>query len=409
MIVGAGLAGLCCARSIQKSGLRLLLLEASDQVGGRIRTDRLEGFQLDRGFQVFLTAYPEAKRVLNYSQLDLKPFEPGALVRCNGAFHRLSDPWRRPLQAIPSLLTPVGSFLDKVRVGVLRSRAIRNSIGQIFSDPETTTQKALEQAGFSPSMIEKFFRPFLGGIFLEPELITSSRMFNFVFKMFSSGETCLPAHGMETIPRQLADALPAGSVRFHSRVTRVQPGFVQLDSGETIHAKRIVVAVEAPAAARLLDASFPAESNSVTCIYFASERTPIELPLLVLNGEGRGPVNNLCVPSVVSPSYAPAGQHLISATVLGVPDKSDRQLETEVLDQMKDWFGSQVASWRHLRSYRIPYALPRQLPGYLSPPERPIHWKAGIYLCGDHRDNGSINGAMVSGRRTAETVLKDLS
>jgi phytoene dehydrogenase-like protein len=409
VIVGGGLAGLSCARRVQQSGLRFLLLEASGGVGGRIRTDRVEGFQLDRGFQVFLTAYPEARQTLDYAQLELKAFEPGALVRSNGAFHRLSDPWRRPSQAMLSLFTPIGTFLDKARVGGLRSRAMKSSIEHIFAEPETTTREALNDAGFSVSMVERFFQPFLGGIFLESELRTSSRMFNFVFRMFSSGDACLPANGMEAIPRQLAETLPAGSVRLQSRVTRIQPGMVQLDTGETIQAKRIAVAVEAPVAAQLLDAAFPVESNGVTCLYFASEQAPIEMPLLVLNGEGRGPVNNLCAPSVVSPSYAPPGQHLISATVLGVSEKSEKLLETEVRDQLAGWFGSQVTGWRHLRSYRIPYALPRQIPGHLSPPERPVRWQPGIYLCGDYRDNASINGAMVSGRRAAQAVLKDLS
>ena len=409
VIVGGGLAGLCCARRVQQSGARFLLLEASDSIGGRMRTDRVEGFQLDRGFQVFLTAYPEARQILDYPRLELKAFEPGALVRCDGAFHRLSDPWRRPLQAMRSLLTPVGTFLDKARVGVLRSRALKSSIEEIFAEPETTTRKALNDAGFSALMVERFFQPFLGGIFLESELSTSSRMFNFVFRMFSSGNACLPANGMEAIPRQLAETLPAGSVRLQSRVTRVQPGMVQLDTGETIQARGIAVAVEAPVAAQLLDATFPVESNGVTCLYFAAERAPIEVPLLVLNGEGRGPVNNLCVPSVVSPSYAPPGQHLISATVLGVTEKSEKQLETEVREQLAGWFGPNVTGWRHLRSYCIPYALPRQFPGHLSPAERPVRWQDGIYLCGDYRDNASINGAMVSGRRAADAALKDLS
>jgi len=409
LIVGAGLAGLCCARRLHQAGVRFLVLEKSEGVGGRIRTDRVDEFQLDRGFQVFLTAYPEAKQLLDYQALDLRPFEPGALIRQGGAFHRMTDPWRRPLQGLLSLFTPIGSFLDKARVARLRYRALKGSMEDRFNDPETTTLQALQEAGFSASIIDRFFRPFLGGIFLESDLQTSSRMFQFVFRMFSLGDACLPAAGMEAIPRQLASGLPSDSIRLGAKVVSVLPEAVRIDSGETLHARAIVVAAEGAAAVKLLDGEPPAPSQSVTCLYFAAEHPPIEEPILVLNGEGHGPVNNLCVPSVLAPSYAPGNQHLVSATVLGVSSQDDISLQAEVRDQLTGWFGPEVRSWRHLRSHRIPYALPRQVPPALSPSERPVRWQSGTYVCGDHRDNASIQGAMVSGRRAAEALLKDLT
>ena len=409
LIVGAGLAGLCCARHVQRAGLRPLVLEATDGVGGRVKTDRVEGFRLDRGFQVFLTAYPEAKKTLDYQALDLRSFQPGALVRYGGAFHRLTDPWRRPLQGLRSLFTPVGSFLDKARVGRLRSQVLRGSLEDCFNGPETTTLQALQVAGFSPSMIERFFRPFLGGIFLEPELQTSSRMFRFVFRTFSSGDACLPAEGMGAIPRQLAAGLPADSVRLGTRAVGVEAGSVHLDSGEVLRTRAVVVAVEGAAAAGLLGGTLSAAAQGVTCLYFAADRPPVEEPILVLNGEGQGPVNNLCVPSLVSPAYAPRGQHLVSATVLGTPTQDEARLEADVRDHLAGWYGPAVRGWRHLRTYRIPYALPRQIPPALSVSERPVRWQPGVYVCGDHRDNASIQGAMVSGRRAGEAVLEDLA
>jgi len=408
LIVGAGLAGLCCARRVQQAGLRFLVLEASDGVGGRIRTDRIDGFQLDRGFQVFLTAYPEAKRLLDYQALDLRAFRPGALVRQGFAFHCLTDPWRRPLQGLRSLFSPIGSFWDKERVVRLRSRVLKGTLEDRFNEPETTTLQALQDAGFSPSIVERFFRPFLGGIFLESDLQTSSRMFHFVFRMFSSGDACLPTEGMEAIPRQLAAGLPAESVRLGAQVVRVEAGSVQLDSGEALQARAIVVAVEGPAAAKLLGESLSAAVQGVTCLYFAADRPPIEEPVLVLNGEGHGPVNNLCVPSLVAPSYAPDQQHLVSATVLGMTMLDETELQAEVRDQLAGWFGPAVNRWRHLRTYRISCALPRQVPPALSMPERPVRWQPGVYVCGDHRDNASIQGAMVSGRRAAEALLEDV-
>lgn len=213
LIVGAGLSGLCCARQLRQQGVRCLVLEASSGVGGRIRTDIVDGFRLDRGFQVFLTSYPEAKAILDYQALDLKPFLPGALIRYDGRFHEMTDPWRRPSSAIRSLFSPIGSITDKFRIARFRSRLLRGSIYDRFRDPETTSLQALQDAGFSPSIIERFFRPFLGGIFLDSELRTSSRMLNFVFRMFSLGKACLPAEGMEAIPRQLAAALSPDSIR----------------------------------------------------------------------------------------------------------------------------------------------------------------------------------------------------
>ncbi|MBL9163087.1 MAG: FAD-dependent oxidoreductase [Planctomycetaceae bacterium] len=407
VIVGGGLAGLCCALQLKQRGVSFLLVEASDGIGGRIRTDLVAGFRLDRGFQVFLTSYPEAKQRLDYEALQLRPFLPGALVRHGEKFHLLTDPWRRPFAAMRSLASPIGSFADKWRVARLRSRSLHGSDEDQFRDPELTTLQSLQDAGFSNSMIDRFFRPFLGGVFLDPDLRTSSRMLHFTFRMFSLGSACLPADGMEAIPRQLASALPPSAIRLNARVVRVQAGAVSLESGEQLNARAVVVAVDGAAAARLLGDAISSAGQGVTCLYFAARRPPVEQPILVLNGERRGPINNLCVPTLVAPSYGPGDASLVSATVLGITENAERLL-AEVRQQLGDWFGPVARDWHHLRSYCIPYALPQQFPPALDVPQRPVRWQPGVYVCGDHRDNASIQGAMVSGRRAANAVLEDL-
>ncbi len=407
IVVGAGLAGLCCARALVEAGLEVVVLEASDRAGGRVRTDEVDGFLLDRGFQVLLTAYPEAARVLDYAALDLRPFSPGSLVRCDGAFHRLADPWRRPLDAARGLLAPVGSLADKLRIRTLRREVTRPPLDTLFERPETTTEAALRTRGFSDRMIDRFFRPFLGGVFFDRELRTSSRMLEFVFRMFSLGDSALPARGMEAIPRQLAGALPSGSLRPNAPVGAIEGREVVLESGERVRGRAVVVATEAPRAARLIGVRDPG-SRSATCVYFAAPRAPIDEPILILDGDEAGRVNNVCFPSSVAPSYAPEGRALVSATVIGSVQDDDEQLARSIAGELRAWFGDEVDSWKHLRTYRIEHAQPdlASVPGRRDSASCSV--ADGVFICGDHCDTASIQGAMVSGRRAAEAVARSL-
>ena len=412
VIVGAGMAGLCCALSLQAKGAPHVVLDAADAPGGRVRTDVVDGYRLDRGFQVLLTAYPEVKRFLDLKDLDLHLFQPGALVRCNGRLHRLVDPFRQPWAAPGMLASPVGTLKDKLLVATLRRHVRSGTLKQLLARPETSTLEAITRFGFSERMIEAFFRPFLGGIFLEPELKTSSRLFELVFRMFAEGRAALPAAGMGAIGEQLAARLDDGVLRLGCRVEAIDDHGgvlrVRLAGGEEIRARAVVVAVEAHEAARLVPELKAPGFHSAACLYYTADHgaiREIDRPVLVLNGDGRGPIDTLCVPSAVAPGYAPDGRALVSVQVLGDASGDDVALERAVREQLSAWFGTAARLWTHLRTYHIRHALPARQS--LEPVALPVRRRPGLYLCGDHRDTPSLNGAMASGRRAAAAVLED--
>ena len=408
LIVGAGLAGLACARRLHHRGLTVQVLEASDRVGGRVRTETVDGFRLDRGFQVLLTAYPELRRELEYDALDLHAFTSGALVRYNGGFHRVADPFRHPLDAPGTLVGPIGTLADKARVAQAWYDLTQASIPDLMAREEQTTLDVLRTRwGFSDTMLNRFFRPFLGGIFLDRTLSASSRMFEFVFKMFAEGRTALPAGGMDQIPKQMRRRLPDGAVRLNTPVEAVNDQTVTLAGGETRTAPYVVVATDAPAADRLVGSVSPTAGRSTTYLYFGAPRSPLDDPILVLNGDGVGPINNLAVPSDVAPGYAPEGRALVSVTVLEEMPEDEAALERSVREQLIDWFGLAAGGWTHLETVEVPYALPEQAPPFLSPPEREVRRREGLYVCGDHTRTASLNGAVASGHAAARAIWED--
>jgi phytoene dehydrogenase-like protein len=463
VIVGAGLAGLAAARALlrqqqqpasssSQQPLRVVILEASDGVGGRARTDvHPDGFLLDRGFQIFLTGYPEAKDVLDYDALDLRPFYAGALVRFSGSWHRVADPFRHPLDGLLSLLpsNAVGTPLDKVNVGVFRLKCVLGgSLEALLSAvPERATRDRLAAEGFSESIVDRFFRPFLGGIFFDRSLGVSDRLFAFVMRMLATGSNCLPAKGIGAMGEQLAGGLPAGVVRLGARVEGIEGGEggsgarvrvrVGSDKSAVVTARKaVIVASEGPEARRLVDGALgagegaassssslgPASSSpavGTACLYFDAppQTLPSQEAILYLNGGLSGPqdqalVNNCCFPSTVASTYAPPGRALVSVSTIGTrPELDDAALEGGVRRELSEWFGqSSVGQWRHLRTYRIPYAQPPQSP----PTDLRKSVRVGaigevsLLVCGDHRDTATFDGALLSGRRAAEAVLADV-
>ncbi|KAJ9687203.1 hypothetical protein PVL29_015882 [Vitis rotundifolia] len=405
VVIGAGLAGLAAATRLHSENIPFLVLEASDAVGGRVRTDPVAGFLLDRGFQIFITAYPEAKRLLDYQALDLQKFYAGARVYYGGGFHTVADPVRHFWDSIQTLTNPIGTVLDKLLIGLARLRVLSRSDEEILAADEVPTIDFLRKFGFSESVIGRFFRPFFGGVFFDRELETTSRLFDFIFKCLALGDNTLPAKGISAIPEQLASKLPTGSVLLNSKVVSVDrsgSGTVRLQNGDTIKSELgVVVAVEEPEVAKLLGLK-PAEkkpARSTVCLYFSADRNqiPVREPVLFLNGSGKGIVNNMFF----------ATNALVSVSLIGLYEAvSDADLTAQVVGELSDWFGeSIVGSWEHLRTYRVGYAQPNQ-----SPPTNLVkdpRIGSGIYVCGDHVTSATFDGALVSGGRAVEALLRD--
>lgn len=407
------MAGLTCAVYLRQAGIEATLLEASDGVGGRIRTDVIDGFRLDRGFQILLTAYPEARRLLDYDALKLQYFRPGALIHHPTAspaaqWISLINPLREPTGLFQTLASDAATFSDKVRIIELIRQVGGLSTDEFFHQQGTDTQTFLEGFGFSEQVINLFFRPFFGGIFLEDALATSSNFFQFCFKNFYSGDAAVPAAGMEAIPQQLAARLNPAQIRLNTPVQRIQESTVYLENGETIQADTVVLAVDAVAAQRLLGSPAPKRLfNHTTNTYFTAPQPPKihhsgSDHLLILNPNRQSAIHNLALMSDVAPAYAPDGQALISVSTQGLDVVNEKALAERIQKELAGWFGPEVEHWRWIKTYHLPEALPTYLP---DTPHANLKWSERLFQCGDQTTYPSLNAAMQTGRKVAELIL----
>lgn len=422
IIIGGGLAGLAAATHLNSKNIPFLLLESSNEVGGRVRTDYINGYTLDRGFQIFITGYPEAKTLLDYQSLNLHKFYSGAKVYFNNQFHTVADPIRHVSDSIQSLTNPIGSVADKILIGAARLKLLATSDDHILTGVEKTTIELLKSIGFSDLIVDRFFRPFFGGIFFDPELETSSRLFDFIFKCLALGDNTLPKNGIHAIPLQLASKLPTESILLNSRVVRIDvnegltdisTASVVLQNGDVLRPELgVIVATDEPQAEKLLPDLAQVTKKpvrSTVCLYFsaAQAQIPTRAPVLFLNGSGRGIINNMFFATNVAPSYAPEGKALVSVSLIGLyDDVPDEDLARQVKAELCEWFGEEmVREWTHLRTYRIEYAQPNQCPP--TDLRKSPRVRRGLYVCGDYRTSATFDGVLVSGREAAEALLKD--
>ena len=403
IIVGAGIAGLTAARHLDEYNLKTLVIEASDRVGGRVKTDEQEGFKLDRGFQVLLTAYPEARRHLDYDALNLHYFNPGALCFNHKRKFRVRDTNRDQKGVFTMPFSPVGNFMDKLRIAKANARLRSTGLETIFKEKESTTYQYLRKRGFSKKIIERFFRPFLSGIFLEQELSTSSRMFEFVFKMFGEGQAALPAQGMEAIPQQLKSKLQRCEFRFHSPVKTVHKGAVELQSGEHIRGKQVIVAT--PPEDLLPQMQGSTQWNGTACFYFSAPRSLLKSKVIALSYRKEGLVNNFAVLSDVAPDYSPDDQALVVVNLRSNPQRSVEKTTTAIKEELKPVFGKNVEQLRYLKDYWIPRALPVPDSFQYKNSFEESRVQDGIYLAGDHLLNPSLNAALISGENAAKALV----
>ncbi|MBO0360355.1 FAD-dependent oxidoreductase [Hymenobacter sp. BT186] len=409
VIIGAGMAGLTCANYLHRAGVPVVVLEATEAVGGRVRTDvTADGFRLDHGFQVLLTKYPEVQRMMDYGALDLKAFRSGAVIRLpDGRETTLQNPLQNPLAAFPALTSPIGTLADKLRILSLVQHVRNHSSEELLAHPATDTLTFLRRYGWSEQIIDTFFRPFFGGVFLDRSLTTASNFFEFVFQQFVEGEAAVPALGIQQIPEQLAKRLPAGSVRLNSPVETVEGTTVRLRGGETLAAAAVVVATDGDTTARLLPHLPQLHATAwrrTTCTYFAAPASPgRQDKLLRLNAAPGQMAHNVCFPSDVAPEYAPPGQTLVSVSTHGEHHLPETTLVAMLHAELMLWFGDEVAQWKHLRTYHIPHALPVYANGPAQHQE--LQLSSTLYRCGDYTAYPSLNAAMASGRQVAERIL----
>jgi phytoene dehydrogenase-like protein len=424
VVVGAGLAGLVAARRMAQAGADVLVLEENDEVGGRVRSHHEDGYTFDRGFQVLFTAYPAVQGELDLDALDLRYFSPGATIARPGSRSTFVDPLKRPGMLLTSLLNGDVSFLDKLRLLLLRRRLSGRDEEDIFGAPDTSIRQYLDDHGFSRRFVENFAEPFYGGITLDRALGSSSAVFEYTFRMLTEGDIAVPADGMGAIPQQLAESARAAGATVETGATVASvdgEGPTVETASETFSPRAVVVATDPKEAGRLTGVETPTETRGCITQHFAvaRHRRLDTGDRILLNAEDEGP-NTVAPMSTVAPEYAPDDRQLLSATFVGRTDaqgrsgaelfrQTDGDLAAEADDALRSWYPEhRFDALELLRTDRVEFAQFAQPPGFRD--SLPDLGAPGgqVYLAGDYTRWSSIHGALYSGRNAAEVALVDL-
>lgn len=396
-IIGAGVAGLVAARVLEEKGYSPVIYEASDRVGGRVKTDIVKGYQLDHGFQVLLSAYPMVKRYLDLDELDVQKLMPGSIIYKNGKQHKIGDPLRSFSFLLPTLFSSVGTFKDKLKIFKLTRSMKAKSIDEVFKLKEISTLDFLKDYGFSDSIISNFFKPFFTGIFLEPNLETSSRLFCFIFKMFAEGYAVIPKGGMEEIPKQLSRKLTKTKVHFNVKVDQVKEGKIILNDIDEIESHATIIATEA---SQLVSNLKNQQTQWKSCdnLYFEVGSNVLNDPIIGLIADESTLINNIFYATSIL-NKTKGSKELLSVSVIKHHDLSEAELVKEVTEELKSY--CKIEGIHYLRSYHIHKALPNvtNVVGDIDPTETQL--TETIFLAGDQLINGSLNAAMRSGEQAA--------
>ncbi|WP_373709787.1 NAD(P)/FAD-dependent oxidoreductase [Kaistella sp.] len=403
-IIGAGISGLVAAQTLEKAGISPTIIESTDSVGGRVKTDQVDGYQLDHGFQVLLNSYPAAQKFLDYEALELQNFLPGAAIFTDGKENQIGDPLRDFSLLFPTVFSSLIALSDKIKILQLNLKLKAKSISDIFAEKEKTTLQYLKDFGLSDQVITQFFKPFFSGIFLETKLETSSRMFEFVYKMFGTGNAALPKAGIQAIPDQLAEKLKTTKILFNTKVTSVQNGSITLEDRQLIESDFTIIATDAGQLLPNLNRETLSWKSCAT-LYFETEKRVISKPLIGLLPKENTLINNIFYHTSLETSIQ-SQKELLSVTVVDNQNLRDQELIDQVKSELKEHFKIEVI--RLIKQYEIPQALPDLQNINYSLTAAEARYSDQIFLAGDTLVNGSLNAAMLSGESAALAVIEGL-
>ncbi|MEU5050904.1 NAD(P)/FAD-dependent oxidoreductase [Streptomyces sp. NPDC021096] len=412
VIVGAGLAGLSAAHHLISAGVTVTVLEEAPCPGGRMTTDEVDGFHLDRTGQLLNTSFPELLRTPGLEALKLRPFTPGVLVHTDGRNHRTGE-----LRGAKRAFTTARAFaaarasrsagLDQARLGAALARLASLPIDRMLARPDRPTAATLSSRGLPTRTVEGFLRPLLASLLSDPDLTTSSRCADLVLRGYARGRLCLPAGGAGVIPRLLTAQLPQDTVRTGVQATSVGTTSVGTAAHGQITCRSVVVATGARAAAELIPGLRLPGFHPVTILHHTTDAPPLRDASLILTGGRRGPVAHTTVASEVDPDRAPLGRCLITSTILGpAASLPTPELDRAARAQLARVYNTPTTAWHLLAAHHDPDAVPAMPAPH--DVRRPVRLLSGLYVCGDHRDTSTVQGALFSGRRAAQAVLRDL-